>query len=405
MHVNTLLNPLGTRVKVNDDIGVAVNGHWFVKMAMGNDGYGYALSTRRTLSSDIANGDTRLIRFNSCMTADCSNVQVLAIIPRASFDPYNLYNGDIAFDALGDMYIFGSALNPTTSKYTGSGIYRIRAANIPTVPGTGSIPIEYLGDIPAVDHVSITGVAFDGVGNFFLSAMDTITGQRNTTQIFRGSVIGPTTAVTQIYNNIIPNYIVGDMASCAYPFMLLVDAASAKLNGFNKDGSNALVWKVEGVNNVRRFVVERQLQNEKEFKAISDIAASEASEEYHFNDNVQSLATASSSYRIKFEKKDGSVIYSNTIQIQATDKAKTKVLVTGNPFKQQLQFDITTFAPGVKNVVIFDNNGFVMLKEKITVGAGMNKITLDKTSNFKRGIYILQVYDETNSQQFKVVKD
>lgn len=371
---------------------------------MATDGYGYSLSTKRVSPlSDTVNGDTKLIRFNSCITANCAVTQVLAVIPKASFDPFDLYNGDIAFDAAGDMYIFGSELNPINNRYVRAGIFRVKRADIPLVPGTGSIPIEKLGLIPDMDSVSITGVAFDGSGNFYLSALDTVNGKRNRSHIFRGSVIGPVTAVTKIYENIIPNYIIGDLASCSYPFMLLVDAASAKLNGFNKGLSNSLVWKVEGVNNVKEFVVERQLENEAEYKRIGTISAKEAVKEYNFAD-VQPNSV-SSHYRIRFEKKNGTVTYSNSVQIIVHDKAKTKVLVTGNPFKQRLQFDLTTITPGIKNVVVYDNSGFVVLNEKIEVVAGMNKIILDKTSSFKKGIYVLRVFDETNSQQFKLVKE
>ena len=104
-----------------------LNGHCLTKMAMGPDGYVYALSTG--LRTQDANGrtETLLIRFKGCGTPGCSRVEIMGYVPAGKkYRNSNTYSGDIAFSANGDLYIFG------TSRYANQLLHRIN--DIPDSP-------------------------------------------------------------------------------------------------------------------------------------------------------------------------------------------------------------------------------------------------------------------------------
>ncbi|WFC43311.1 DUF11 domain-containing protein [Pseudoxanthomonas sp. SE1] len=85
----------------------------------------------------------------------------------------NTGNGDLTFDAYGNMYLVASGAN-------GSYIYRIDQGSIPTSSSTALVPSTSIGTIPSSAGL-LPGLAFDGDGWLYATT---------TTQIFK---INPTT--------------------------------------------------------------------------------------------------------------------------------------------------------------------------------------------------------------------
>jgi hypothetical protein len=396
----------GTKTKIADALPTALNGFYFVKMAVAPDGYVYSLSTDRAYAGTPR---TKLIRFRSCGTANCAttapnSIEILADIPFSSFDANVLYNGDMAFDVYGNMYIFGSEIDPSIGSYVKAGLFRINVGDIPTsapaVPGI--IPITRIGDVPALDALVISGFALDGAGNFYLATVDQTT--RAESSIFQGSVIGATMTVNLLWRATIAGYIISDLASCSYPMMTILDASAPKLNALNRGEAVSLFWKPEGLRNIRSFVLERKLEGAREFARLTTIPYNSAASEYSYSDETASQTPGNHHYRIRFMKEDGSSTVSNTVDISFEERLKTKILVTGNPFYSALSFELTTVKPGLKTVTIYDNAGHPVMTEKVSVTTGINKIRIEKTASLRKGIYILHVGDDADHQQYKIIK-
>lgn len=396
LYVSNALTGLKTKIA---DLPASLNNYYFVKIAVGPNGWVYSLSTNRSTGGTP---DTKLIRFNSCATANCATVEIIGSIPFTSFNANLLYNGDLAFDFGGNLYVFGSEIDPATSSYVKAAVFRINAADIPSVAGTVNVPITKIGDIPALDALVISGFALDALGNYYLATIDQTT--RAVSSIYTGSIMGGTMSVSLLYSATIPGYIISDLASCSYPLMNLLEAASSKLNAFNRGSSVSLFWKTESISNLKTIIVEKQLENESDFKEIASVPYSASENDYQYNDENASALVLSSTYRLKFKKSDGTVSYSNAVTITNTEKLKTKVHVLGNPFIGALEFELTTLKPGLKNVVIVDQKGVQVYSTKVVASTGVNKIKLEKSANLKKGMYVLHVSDESDNLQFKILK-
>jgi hypothetical protein len=100
-------------------------------MAMGPDGYVYALSTCLRSKNSTIGKETVLVRFKACTSPGCSQFELLGHISSTSqYRNADTYSGDIAFSSSGDMYIFGTTIDPIVNYYTGALIYRIQPVSL-----------------------------------------------------------------------------------------------------------------------------------------------------------------------------------------------------------------------------------------------------------------------------------
>src|SRR4030095_14764189 len=110
---------------------------------------------------------------------------------------YRLFNGDIAFDAGGNLYFLtvGFARVNGNGRYTDARLFRISSANIPLVVGTGQIPLTLIADYNGLDSTVVNGIAFNMLGQMFFSTR-VYSGPQNpplppfTNMIYRSSVPG-----------------------------------------------------------------------------------------------------------------------------------------------------------------------------------------------------------------------
>lgn len=218
------VTPQGKRIKLSQGKN-QLDGHCFTKMAMGPDGYVYALSTSLRGSRSNGSTETLLIRFKACNTPGCSRVEMLGFLPTGKqYRNSNTYSGDIAFSLNGDLYIFGTSIETLVNYYTGSMIYRIPGGELNKPYSKGrALEIEYIGRMKGMGHemgmdsVIITGAAFEPGGDFILSTMDKYS--QSKIEFYRGKIMGDITQVYPVSLNFTTpkGFVISDLASVYRP--------------------------------------------------------------------------------------------------------------------------------------------------------------------------------------------
>ena len=201
-----------------------LQGHCFTKMAMGPDGYVYAISTGLRENYLPGEKETLVVRFKPANDQASKIVEVVGHI--SEMEGYHnvlTYSGDMAFSEAGDLFIFGTALDTTINYYTGAHIFKIASADLRQKNNKVPVPVKYMGDIsgmgvqPGIDSTIITGVAFQNDGSFVLSAIDKYTNTR--VHFYRGTTISNTTKVLPVNlgYDLPPGFVISDMASFSHP--------------------------------------------------------------------------------------------------------------------------------------------------------------------------------------------
>jgi hypothetical protein len=217
----------GKHVKLNQAYR-ALPGHCLTKMAMGPDGYVYAISTRLKSGDQTTKKNALVIRFKPCDKPGCTTVETLGYLSgKNGYLNALTYSGDMAFSAKGDLFLFGTEIDTTINYYKGAHIYKIASGVLQTGKKAGTIPIEYLGQIEGmgvkagIDSTIITGVAFEPGGCFILSTVDKYTGSR--IHFYKGTIGAVYTIVkpVQLKYNIPAGFVISDLASFSLPVVNL----------------------------------------------------------------------------------------------------------------------------------------------------------------------------------------
>jgi hypothetical protein len=390
-----------------------LDNNWFVKLATGIDGFNYSLNTRtRTGGEPYYPMAIRMIRFNSCNTLNCTTIEEMGSLQiSANLFNYRQYNGDLAFSASGDMYIFSSEIDTATFNYTWSRIYRVNVADIPIIPNAGNIiPVQYIGTISGLgsvagdDTLAISGIAFDGIGRFYLSAVDEASGTRS--YLFRGATIGPVSTVTQIasFGPVATGFTLNDLASCVYPNLVILPDKKFALKG-QKSGNNevSLSWEDNMDVNVKSYVVERQLEKGS-YVPIGTLDAGEKGSDnfFRFTDALLPYDFSMANYRIRSQLINGSYALSNTIAI--TGNLNKSLHVMKNPFQNSLELEINAEKTGTMNIELLQEAGNTVYRKAVQVKRGKNIIMLNDLSNLKRGLYFVRVGNDETTLTSKVIK-
>lgn len=217
----------GKHVKLNQANQV-LPGHCLTKMAMGPDGYVYAISTGLKSGDRTMQKKAMVIRFKPCDKPGCARVETLGYLSgKNGYMNALTYSGDIAFSAKGDLFLFGTEIDTTINYYKGAHIYKIASGVMKTGEKPGLIPIEYLGKIEGmgvksgIDSTIITGVAFEPGGSFILSTIDKYTGSR--VYFYQGTIGAVNTIVkpVKLKYNIPKGFVISDLASFSLPIVNL----------------------------------------------------------------------------------------------------------------------------------------------------------------------------------------
>ncbi len=378
-------NPVtGARVRIATTPS-SLNNYHFVKAAVYVNQYIYALGVHRQPGT----GDQVLIRFSTCgatPTTGCGTVQILGYIPAATVPAVNMFNGDLAFNSSGDMYMAVSKLNTATNLFTDAAMYRIKYADLPTVPGTGNIPVTFMYDLDLLDSTAVNGVAFDLTGSLFVSATRNSAAGR-LSEVYR--VFGPNNLMkVNTFGPVPANSIITDLASCVFPGGVL----NKTLVTLNTEVANNLVnidWEAPFAEVISYFEVQQKKNGEDDFHTVKRIP-SVMNKTIYSETDLLPAADEKYEYRILIQTNDGQVFYSN----QTTAKVKGNgrmITMAPNPFLSTAVIIKDAKIKGEVHLKIFDNSGILVWSEKSLLPPGAQYYRLQGTERLAPGNYILEI--------------
>lgn len=124
--------------------------------------------------------------------------------------------------------------------------------------------------------------------------------------------------------------------------------------------------------------------------------------EYKIEDNIAALSASNIFYRVRVERKDGSVRYSNNIKIVPPGNRQEFQLLP-NPVRTSTSLSIVVSKNQLGTIKIFNAVGALMQLKPVQLVAGSNTITLDGFENWGNGIYPIQVYADEQVMTQKMI--
>lgn len=182
-----------------------------------------------------------------------------------------------------------------------------------------------------------------------------------------------------------------------YRFVPLgVSALPVTLSGFyavNNKTSITLNWLTANEINNRDFQVERSA-NGIDFTPVSTIPAKGNSNamqnNYSFTDTSISALGGTVYYRLKQNDKNGNATFSLIIAVSLSVQRMALTVRVHNPFKDNINLQVTTDAPGKVLFFITNISGIALLRKEVQVQAGANLVSLKEAATLPNGLYFLQ---------------
>jgi len=399
-----------------------LNNYHFVKAAIGPDGNGYAIGVNRDTTSALDDTCNVLIRFTTCglsPSKGCgtAGVTILGYLPKTAISrEWQLYNGDILFDSYGNLFFASSAFQgfaSSVSKYTDARLFRINHADIPTAAGSGFIPMSLVADFNGLDSMGVSGVAVDGIGNFYFAVRrytnsnmvaNSSGSQPFIAELYKATIFG-TTSLMLSPATITANFSIGDLGSGYYPFGVLSDIR-LRLSGRNQDGDAKLKWEVNRNADAASYELQRGTDGN-EFQTVSSIATinSSASDAvYNYNDR-STTNSKNRFYRIKQVLKNGNSLYSNVIKISDQSRIELLAKPNPNPFTSKIEIKLQQPSAATTIINLIDQNGRNVYHHSFTTQSGENHLTIsDGISQLTAGIYIIEIHSGDDIIREKIIK-
>lgn len=387
---------IGTINDVPDGAGGPTNmdNYHFVKAAVSPNGWGYAVGVNR--SSGASSGTFNpIIRFSLCATAGCSTIQLIGYISNdnAISRGMELFNGDITFDAAGNMYFFASAYSTSVNKYTHSRLFRINASDLPGSPGSGEIPMQFLADYDNIDSTGASGLVMSGNGNIYLTLRHydySVTPNIVTNRLYASYDTSSTLHMTG-FGPIDDTLSAGDLASCYFPAAILPHSYT-KLSARYAGGSTALKWDVADNSSVSYY--ELQVSDDGDnFNTLNTIYPSNgAQDKASYNYTHAYVNGTQKYYRVqKVLKSSPMRLYSNVVKVALDGRLNIVMKPSPNPFTGSVKFEVELKSSGNVTARLLDQGGRAVFTRNYNGNAGVNSFNLDGLSGIKNGIYILEV--------------
>ncbi|HYJ37637.1 MAG TPA: T9SS type A sorting domain-containing protein, partial [Chitinophagaceae bacterium] len=407
------IEPVAGTMTVIGTTPTTLNDYHFVKMAIAPNGFSYAIGVHRDTSGAAATCNP-LIRFNTCLTAGCATptITILGYLPATGITyKWNLFNGDIAFDASGNLYFatagYGKIVG-TRMGYTDARLFKINVASIPSVAGAGIIPMSLYADYSTLDSTVINGIALDLAGNMYLSTrvFSGVQGAPSTISIpklFKSTL--PGNAVNMAgFSSPTPNFSIGDLASCNFPNTIL-PFTQVRLSGKAESGRTDLKWELNNNEDADYFELQRSSDAE-DFKTIASIPANYtgySTAKYSYTDN-QVNSSSHAYYRVRAVMKSGIRNYSNVMNILIRDELLLTSSPNPNPFVDHLDCELSLKVKRSIRASIMDQRGSLVMQLHIDCNAGENKITINGLTHLKPGMYILEFRIDEQVVRSKLIK-
>lgn len=208
----------------------------------------------------VAEENTNIIHFAKFLTAangTASNFTYIGTISLNDGPSTNFYNGDLAFDALGTMYVLVNA----DQGFGTTKIYKASSATLAAATGAASITqLTYVATVytPTGDNFAgaVTGLAFASNGNLYLTAQNPAapnTGNEGIFLINKDELTGNVIASATNFN---ADQGMADIASHYYPTQTFLPVNYNHINARIINGNLEVKWQTAGERNNDRFDIE-----------------------------------------------------------------------------------------------------------------------------------------------------
>jgi hypothetical protein len=409
--INTVTN---TQTLIGSTPTPLLDNHHLVKTAIAPSGFGYAIGVARDSTLPAATFNP-LIRYTTCGGApalNCSVISLMGYLPvLTSMTRFDLFNGDIAFDAAGNLYFATASYgvvagSGATGRYKDARLFRINAIDIPALPGAGVIPMSLIADYNSLDSSVVNGIAFDPAGAMYIATRKWTGIQVSpyTNNLFKSTSPGTATELLGFGPKTI-GYSIADLASCYFPLTILPNEI-VDLTASNLAGKAQLKFKAHNNQDVLAYEILRADTDPNDFTVIGTLPISNpdrAEASYAFTD-TETEPGKTYFYRIRSIMPDGKRLYSNIVKLSFGNNISLQIKPWPNPFSSQVVFNLETKAPQNITLRIIDEQGRVVKSANQVLQRGVNKVVLNDLSNLKKGLYILEVSGETDMVREKLMK-
>ena len=169
---------------------------------------------------------------------------------------------------------------------------------------------------------------------------------------------------------------------------------------------NKLIFKVYNPNFIKQYEIQRSATGN-DFSTISVISLNtnnQSQTDFEYVD--QSLISNSNFYRIKVVNIDGSVQYSNLINIASKIKDFDITMTTNLISNNQVSLFIQSKNKGNVQFFVVDEIGRIIQSDKFVYQKGSQEKIINITPNLPKGIFFLKLSTENNSTPFvfKMIK-
>ncbi len=167
-----------------------------------------------------------------------------------------------------------------------------------------------------------------------------------------------------------------------------------KLTGFSgniiNDKAN-LRWTTSGESSVVQFDIEKSSDGTN-FQVIATKAGlgNSGNELRHYEFVDPNPVTSKAYYRIRLREAGNRAIFSKILQLTSVRHGFDFVSVI-NPFRNQLDFDISSLTAGTIKVELVNQAGTAVIRRSMEIREGVNQLALTNTEGLANGIYILRV--------------
>lgn len=160
-------------------------------------------------------------------------------------------------------------------------------------------------------------------------------------------------------------------------------------NAEYKDNVVPLHWELQNTEDGLKANIQRSTDGIN-FQTLNTmpLLASNDRHEYSWVDNKP--AGKNNYYRLQFVPKNGNIFYSKTVVISIKDIKPIELVVTPNPFYQNIGFEINL--PKNEKVIykLYDFNSRLIYSGERIGQSGMNKFSINNLANMLTGSYLLQ---------------
>jgi hypothetical protein len=196
------------------------------------------------------------------------------------------------------------------------------------------------------------------------------------------------------------NIITLDVIYCGIP----LDLKILSLNGIvNDQGNSVLNWTTTGEEGIVSYEIEKS--DGGAFAPAGTVPGTGLNpgdiNSYSWTDPDK--LTEAAYYRIKILLSTGATKYSKVIKLSGA-KASFEIVSAVNPFNNMLEIDVMTDKPGKAEMQLINPGGVIVKKSSFNLQKGTNSLTIENTSSFRSGTYILRMQKDEAVVFKKLIK-